>query len=307
MIRPTKGVHLILLNERLGNTQAFGLQSPRDKRFYFILKREKYTVIGTTDTDYKDNLDEPICTKEDCDYLLEGVNFLFPDAHLTEKDLISTYAGIRPLVVDPNSKTASDVSRKHVISDSPNGLVSLIGGKLTIYRLMAEDLLYHLMKSKGLFPQVPKKQRKKGYSKQPFLVGLTRADFDKQYEAGVRAGKYLQLDEDRLEHLHRQYGTQAFEILALMKQTPAKAERLIPENQFTTAEIEWICDHENAPTLLDMVIRRTEIWMYVHHTKAKEIAEKVGKIMQAKYGWDDNQIKREIQSFVTYTNAWVWF
>ena len=187
-------------------------------------------------------------------------------------------------------------SRKHVISDSPNGLVSLIGGKLTIYRLMAEDLLYHLMKSKGLFPQVPKKQRKKGYSKQPFLVGLTRADFDKQYEAGVRAGKYLQLDEDRLEHLHRQYGTQAFEILALMKQTPAKAERLIPENQFTTAEIEWICDHENAPTLLDMVIRRTEIWMYVHHTKAKEIAEKVGKIMQAKYGWDDNQIKREIQS-----------
>jgi glycerol-3-phosphate dehydrogenase len=304
LIRPTKGVHLIIKNERLGNYQAFGLQSKIDRRFYFILRREKYTTIGTTDTDYDGPLDSPVCTKEDSDYLLDGVNFLFPDAHLTEKDIIQTYAGIRPLVVEPG-KDASQVSRKHVIIDHADGLVSLIGGKLTIYRLMAEELMYHLVK-KGVF-QLPKAQLKKYYSMQPFLVGLTKEKFDVEYQKGKEKGLYPDLDEELLEHFQRQYGIQAYEILKMIKEDPSKGVRFIDDTEFVPAEIEWICDHEFAPTLLDMVIRRTEIWMYVHHTKSQEIATKVAAIMKQKYSWTDAQTKTEIQSYVDYIKNWVWF
>ena len=301
LIRPTKGVHLIIKNERLGNYQAFGLQSNIDGRFYFILRREKYTVIGTTDTDYTDPMDTPVCTKEDSDYLLDGVNYLFPNAHITVDDIISTYAGIRPLVVDPNSTNASDVSRKHQILNHPNGLVSLIGGKLTIYRLMAEQLLYHLV-NKEVFSGWPKKQLKKGFSMQPFLVGLSREDFDVQYNKGVKDGTYTDVEEDLQEHLQREYGAQAFEILKIIKNDPKKGTRILAENVFVPAEIEWICNHECAPTLLDVCLRRVEISMYVHHSKTEEIATKVAAIMKTQYGWDVKRTKQEIQSYVDYTN-----
>ncbi len=306
LIRPTKGVHVIIKNERLGNHQGFGLQSRTDGRFYFILRREKYSVIGTTDTDFTGDLDNPVCTKEDADYLLDGVNYLFPNANLTEKDIISTYAGIRPLVVDPNAKDASAVSRKHVILDHPNGLVSLIGGKLTIYRLMAEELLYHLVK-KGIFSKFPRNQMKKKFSMQPFLVGLSPNDFNTQYMKGVKEKKYPKLDGELLESLQRQYGTQAFDILDRIKINPDKGTPLIIGNHFCTAEVEWICEHEFAPHLLDIVCRRTEISLYVHHSKAKEIASAVGKIMQKIYQWDDEKLNIEIQSYVDYVNNWLWF
>ncbi|WP_371802771.1 FAD-dependent oxidoreductase [Candidatus Lokiarchaeum ossiferum] len=305
-IRPTKGVHLVIKNERLGNHQAFGLQSKEDGRFYFVLRREKYTIIGTTDTDYNGDLNNPICTKADADYLLDGVNFLFPNAHITEKDIISTYAGIRPLVVDPNAKDAGEVSRKHVIIDHTNGLVSLIGGKLTIYRLMGEDLLYHLVK-KNIFPKFPRNHMKKKFSMQPFLVGLKKEEFDNIYSKGEKQGIYPKLDDELLEDLHRQYGNQAFEILEDIMKNPEKGNPLIEGNNFCAAEIEWICDHEFAPHLLDMVCRRTELSLFVHHTKSQEIASKVATIMGKKYGWDNARVKEEIQTYVDYVSNWLWF
>lgn len=305
-IRPTKGVHLIIKNERLGNHQAFGLQSKIDGRFYFALRREKYTMIGTTDTDYQGDLDNPICTKADADYLLDGVNYLFPNAHITEKDIISTYAGIRPLVVDPNAKDAGAVSRKHVIVDHDNGLVSLIGGKLTIYRLMGEELLYHLVKKK-VFPKFPRSQMKRKFSMQPFIVGLKKEDFNEIYIKGVEEGIYPKLDEELLENLHRQYGKQAFEIIEEIMKSPEKGNCLVEGNNFCSAEIEWICNHEIAPYLLDIVCRRTEISLYVHHSKSKEIASKVADIMGNIYGWSDNRINEEVQSYVDYVDNWLWF
>ncbi|MHA1647150.1 MAG: glycerol-3-phosphate dehydrogenase/oxidase [Promethearchaeota archaeon] len=306
LIRPTKGVHLIIKNERLGNNHSFGLHSKIDNRFYFALRRENYSVIGTTDTDFNSDIDHPICTKEDCDYLLDGINYLFPEAHLTEKDIVSTYAGIRPLVVDPDAKDASAVSRKHVILDHSNGLVSLIGGKLTIYRLMGEDLIFHLEK-KGIIPKMPKKYMKKGFSKQPFLVGITRKNFDKLYQKGINSGIYPKLNEEILERLHREYGKQAFEILTSIQNEPQKGVPFIEENTFIPAEIEWICKHEIAPHLMDILCRRTEISMYVHYSKAEEIATKVGKIVQTIYNWDDAQLQAEINQYVKYIKTTIWF
>ena len=206
LLRPTKGSHIIIRNDRLGNNNALGVMSIDDGRFFFILRREKFTMIGTTDTDFKGDLNTPKCTQADCDYLFRTINFLFPDAHLTYQDLISTYAGVRPLVMEPG-KAESQVSRKHVILDYSNGLISLIGGKLTIFRLMAEQLVHHLVK-KGVIT-VPKSQLKKGFSKQPYKVGITWDNFVKQYHVGVQAQEYPSLDDNLIKYLHQQYGTQA--------------------------------------------------------------------------------------------------
>ncbi len=126
LIRPTKGVHIMVPKDRVGNNNALVINHILDGRAYFVLKREKYTLIGTTDTDYNEDLDEPYCTKEDCDYLFAGVNHLYPNANLTYEDIISTYAGIRPLVSQEGVEEGK-VSRKHTIIDTDDGLTTIAG------------------------------------------------------------------------------------------------------------------------------------------------------------------------------------
>jgi glycerol-3-phosphate dehydrogenase len=141
-IRPTKGVHLVIRTDRLGNNNAFGLRSIDDKRFFFVLRRDEFTYIGTTDTDFNEDIEEPVCNRKDCDYLLNTVNFIFPKAHLTYKDIVATYAGVRPLV--NRRKSESSVSRKHVIIDHRNNFVSICGENLQFFRKMAEELFVFL-------------------------------------------------------------------------------------------------------------------------------------------------------------------
>ena len=87
---------------------------------------------------------------------------------------------------------------------------------------------------------------------QPFMVGITKEDFDSKYQ-NEKGKTYPELDDLLLTHLHRQYGTQAFEILEIIKKNPKKGVRFIEENEFIPAEIEWVCNNECAPTLLDIV------------------------------------------------------
>ncbi|MHA1338506.1 MAG: FAD-dependent oxidoreductase [Promethearchaeota archaeon] len=303
IIRPTKGVHVIIRRERLGNKNAFGLRSIDDGRVFFILPREEFTVIGTTDTDYQDNFDEPWCNKEDCDYLFNTVNVMFPNANLTYEDIISTYAGIRPLVRDEKAKHESDVSRKHVIFDLENGLTTIAGGKLTIWRLMGEQLIYHLIKKKKIFNRkFPRRQLKKGFSKQPMLIGLER----KEWDEFIRQ-KNPNIDKDILDHLYRQYGKGAFEIVQNIMEKPELGKRFLKENQFTPAEIHYILKYEFAPHLTDVLLRRTEIQLKVSHKKQREIAEAVAWIMAEKYGWTKDKKEKEIEEYMKYIKNTIWF
>lgn len=305
-IRPSKGVHLIVPRSRVGNNHAFGIQSLRDLRGYFVLARGKFSIIGTTDTDYHGDINTPVCTKEECDYLLEGVNFLFPDAHLTEKDVISTYAGIRPLVLDPKAKSEGETSRKHVILDHPNGLVSLIGGKLTIFRLMGEELVFHLIKNDNLENHSKAKMKKK-LSQKKYAISLSKEEFKQEVEGRIEKGTLSRVDDPMMNYLYQQYGKQAFEIMEIIHKNPKTGIPIFPDVEFSPAEIEWICDHEFAPCLLDVINRRTEMSLFIHHSRKQELAEKVGKIMQKKYNWSDERFQLEIQSYVDQVNDWLWF
>jgi glycerol-3-phosphate dehydrogenase len=118
------------------------------ERILFAIPWGERVILGTTDTDYDGPLDEPTCEDADTDYILEVVNQTFPRAALTREDVISTWAGLRPLVADPNGNP-SDISRRHEISMSQPGWWDVTGGKLTTYRLMAEETVNAICKRGG--------------------------------------------------------------------------------------------------------------------------------------------------------------
>ncbi|MHA1718191.1 MAG: glycerol-3-phosphate dehydrogenase/oxidase [Promethearchaeota archaeon] len=315
VIRPTKGVHILVPRKRVGNHHSLGLFSKEDGRFIFVLTRNEFTLIGTTDTDYtlgqpgkpNEDLDLPYCTKEDCDYLIRTVNHYFPRAKLTYDDIISTYAGIRPLVME-EGKSESDISRKEVIIDIKNGLTTICGGKLTTFRLMAENTLYHIIKSKDGFSKngkkriFPKEQLKRGFSKRPYLIDLKRNQWDQFIK-----NKNPPLATDITDILYQQYGKGAIEIVEDVLRNPERGRRFLEDLQFIPAEIYYILDHEFTVHLIDVLRRRTEISMKVHHKKQSEIAEKVADIMAEVYNWDENLKKTEIKLYLDHIKRTIWF
>lgn len=132
----TKGAHIVVKRNRFPLSQAVYFDHD-DGRMIFAIPRDNCTYIGTTDTDYTGDLERPLVTKEDRDYLLAAVNHMFPSTGLKQGDIQSSWAGIRPLIHE-EGKSTSQISRKDELFQSPSGLITITGGKLTGYRKMAE-------------------------------------------------------------------------------------------------------------------------------------------------------------------------
>jgi len=137
-LRMTKGVHLVIHHDRLPIPAAVVL--PEGKRILFAIPWRQRVILGTTDTDYQGRIEDIVCEPADVQYVLEVVNVVFPEARVTPADVISTWAGLRPLVANWRGKP-SDISRAHVIRTSEPGWWDIAGGKLTTYRLMAEQMV----------------------------------------------------------------------------------------------------------------------------------------------------------------------
>jgi len=298
LIRPTKGVHLIYRREHVKNKMATIVRSIDDNRAFFVLPRdEDFTVIGTTDTDYKDDLKNPFINKEDADYLIRSVKYYFPNANLDYANIVSTYAGIRPLVMQ-KGKSESDISRKHAIFFSNDGLLTITGGKLTAWRNMAEDLLKEVEKKK-IFKGIT---REKHFSKQKFVIGIEK---DEWVNALNNSG--VSLDEDITDHLYQQYGRGALKIIDIIKEEESLKERIINENDFIKAEIFYCLRYEMTPHLIDVFCRRTEMALWIHHEKARHAAKKVADIMASEYSWTDEKKAQEIELYVNYIEKTIAF
>ena len=298
LLRPTKGVHLVVPNARLGNRGAFVLRSVDDGRTFFVLRRGDLSLIGTTDTDYQGDPDAPCCTREDCDYLLRSVNAAFPAARLTTRDLVATYAGIRPLVRE-EGMAASSVSRRHFIHDPGSGLVTIVGGKLTTFRPMAWELLA-LCCRRGYLRALRGPERRRDFSRRPLQAGITWEAF-----AGALGPLGLTglVPEAALRHLHQQYGQGAVRILAGIRAEPASGAPLLDGHPFCRAEVEHILAFENAPTLRDMMMRRTEMQWTVPHPRQAELAHRVAGIMACFYAWDDRRLRLETARYLDDVRA----
>jgi len=140
LMRPSKGIHLTLDRSRFPLTDAVVMSARVDKRIVFAIPRHEMVVVGTTDTDFSTDPSHVKTTKEDVEYLLKILNHYFPKAQITEKDILASYAGVRPLVAD-NSSTESGTSREHMIMSDPRNVTFVAGGKYTTYRHMAEQTI----------------------------------------------------------------------------------------------------------------------------------------------------------------------
>ncbi|MBN1800298.1 MAG: glycerol-3-phosphate dehydrogenase/oxidase [Candidatus Lokiarchaeota archaeon] len=297
LIRPTKGVHLVYKKEHVKNRMATIIRSINDGRAFFILPRGDFTLIGTTDTDYNDDLANPYCAKEDADYLIASVQYYFPKAELEYKNIVSAYAGIRPLVMQ-KGKSESEISRKHLIFFSEDGLLSITGGKLTTFRKMAEDLFLELEK-KNIFKEI---SRNEGFSKQLYVSSFEREIFDEKVKKID-----LILDQKIIDLLYQQYGRGALEILEIASENPSYIEPLEKNSQFIPAEIIYILRNEFAPHLIDVLCRRTEISILIRHDKQKGIANKVARLMASEYLWDENKTQNEISIYLEHIKKSVEF
>jgi glycerol-3-phosphate dehydrogenase len=298
LIRPTKGVHLQFRREHIKNNMATIIRSISDDRAFFVLPRdENFTIIGTTDTDYKDDLANPFCNKNDTDYLLESVKHYFPNAELEYENILSTYAGIRPLVMQ-KGKSESQISRKHIIFFSEDGLITITGGKLTAFRSMAEDLLEKIA-AKGIFPSI---NRKPNYSKQMYAISLNKEDWVKGFKDSG-----LNLEEDITDHIYQQYGKGAFKILDIIKEDETLKEKILNTHNFIKAEIIYCLRYELTPHLIDMFCRRTEMSLWISHKKAHEAALTVANIMAKELHWSDAKKELEIKAYFDYIKKTVSF
>jgi glycerol-3-phosphate dehydrogenase len=142
--RPTKGIHLIC--RKLTITRAMLFSARKDKRIFFAIPWRDYTLIGTTDTDFNDSADEVYATSDDVEYLLNEIRRVFPDEQIDKKGIITTYAGLRPLM-NTQGIAPWKVSREHFIKESDSGLISVVGGKYTTYRRLAEQVVDRVISS----------------------------------------------------------------------------------------------------------------------------------------------------------------
>ena len=149
-LRLTKGIHVVFESRRLPVPEAVALT--QGKRLLFVIPWGERVIVGTTDTDYGGPLDDVRAMPADIDYLLRAVNELFPSLGIVQADIVSTWAGLRPLIAEPGSETGfskeapSDVARSHQIRNPEPGWWDLAGGKLTTYRLMAEQAMNEVVR-----------------------------------------------------------------------------------------------------------------------------------------------------------------
>jgi len=310
IIKPSKGIHFTVKKEHLNIDHGFGISSIDDHRFFFVIPRENWVLIGTTDTFYDGDLNSPVTKKEEVDYLRNTVEYLFPNAKIDDSHILGTYAGIRPLVIEPG-KTAGAISRKHVYYERNDGLFSLLGGKYTTYRKMAEDLIRRgIMRSKKVditrngTLNIPKDR---DLTKKPYKIALTRDEFEKSEQYHVATDE---LDKSILDHLFIEFGKGALAIIDMILNERNLGQQLIDDPDYppkyfpwVKAEIIYIVKHEIPRHLNDILCRRTEICWLVDPSRQRRIAEATAKIMGENLGWNEPRKTKEIEFYLSYIKA----
>jgi glycerol-3-phosphate dehydrogenase len=245
-VRGSKGAHVSVRRDRVGNRDALTLLSPLDGRVLFVLPAEEHAIVGTTDGYTTESPDDVRATNDDVRYLLDTANSFFPAARLRADDVVSAWAGIRPLL--PNAgETPGAASREHAINVSATGIVSITGGKLTTYRVMADDVV------RTVFNQLDRKMPNSMTKTRPLPGG----DFS-ILETLIDQAERETNSPEVATHLVRAYGTRWRLVWAEMGAAGASAvvEEGLP---YTIGELRYCVRHELARTLGDLLIRRTHV------------------------------------------------
>jgi glycerol-3-phosphate dehydrogenase len=248
----TKGVHIVVPYTRLPIRYAVYFDVA-DGRMIFAIPRSGITYIGTTDTVYTDTIDNPRPTVADVNYLLTATNAMFPKVKLAIEDVQSSWAGLRPLIYQ-DGKSPSELSRKDEIIESPSGLLSIAGGKLTGYRLMAKKITDLVAKEL----HTPERQFQ-GCTTHDFRLSGGEFNTDEELQQFVahitNSYEYaLILPQHRQGWVYR-YGRNTTEVLSIA--LTLRAKYTDTEQLALAAEMQYCYENEMCTTELDFAIRRT--------------------------------------------------
>ena len=280
-ITPAKGVHVSVPADRLPCDVAAVIPIVSDKRSIFVVPWEEgpYVYLGTTDTAYDGPLDDPLCSPEDVAYLLDAVNAL-SSSDLKATDVTGVWAGLRPLLKPEAgkkiSKRTADLTRRHKVETSPEGVVLITGGKWTTYRLMAEDTMNEVAR------QIP---------------GLKKCATRSLPLHGATTKKPKGRDELAL-HLFHRYGSDASSVEGLIADDPSLADPVVATLPYRKVDVLYAVRCEMAQTVSDVLSRRTRAQLQ-NAVNSRTAAPVVAEIMARELGWSKKRIANEIESFTT--------
>jgi len=294
-VRPAKGIHVTVPWDKIRNDIAVVIPVPQDKRSLFIVPWGPrpnggfdYAFIGTTDTGYDGPVDAPQCDEKDLDYVLRALNAAV-DSHITVDDVLGVWSGLRPLVRNEAADTGrtADLSRHHAIEVSAGGVVSITGGKLTTYRLMAADTVDTVLASMGV-PRWRIISTQRSRTRRLRLIGApTRSQTASQTEHS---------------HLLARYGTETSQITDLISARPELNEPLVAGGTHLAAEVVFAVQQEMAVTVADVCERRFRTHIF-DRTASEKIAPKVAAIMAKELGWTPADTERSLHNYLEICEA----
>ena len=280
----TKGVHIVFPHHLFPLKYAVYFDVP-DGRMIFAIPRGRTTYVGTTDTHYTGDKNHVRTLQEDVDYLLEGIHNTFSSLDLQRDDVISSWAGLRPLIYE-EGKSASEISRKDEIFESNSGLLSIAGGKLTGYRKMSQKIV-------DLIGQKIRQKHSRLIGKCiTDRINLCGGPFEDRKAIVSYVGSLekkvegLDLDMYAAQYLVRNYGRQSEQILEIF----AELEDADPRIRLSRAELHFCIRHELAQTPMDFLARRSGR-LYFEIDTIPRLIDPILEDFRQFFGWTDETLQ----------------
>lgn len=287
LLRPTKGVHIVVPFEKLPLNHAVVCMHPKDGRILFAIPWGDRTYIGTTDTDYRGDPAEVHADRSDVHYLVDAANSYFPAKQLTPEDVISTWAGLRPLVAPEGPGVGeSQVSREHSVIIGRDGIVTIAGGKLTTYRRMAAEVVDTACNLLRLSNKLTATLVAANTDREPLpgAIGWPADDDATKVAAQVTEASKKRLPDATSLYLAERYGTRAIEIAKLIAADEALGKPLVEGRPEILAQVDWAVSKEMAFTVSDFMVRRTQLY-FRDVDQGLTCTDVVGERMALLLGW----------------------
>jgi glycerol-3-phosphate dehydrogenase len=280
LLRTTRGTHLVL--PRLLDRHAVLATSPLDGRVFFVIPWLTQTLVGTTDIDDTGDPDDTRPTEEETAYLLDGVSHYFPSAHCSRDSVVAAFSGLRPLV-RTQAGHASSVSREERIFRE-GAIVTVVGGKLTTYRVMARKALAHVREVLG-----SSRPERPGW---PSPEGAPRPPSPREQAAW--AAEY-RIPPDTCRHLAATYGAAALRVLERTRSDRSLCEPLAQGSAELSAQVAHAALAEHAVHLDDLLLRRLDAGYLPG--RAGMVAERAARVMARALGWDEAREREELARY----------
>ncbi|MFJ9554819.1 glycerol-3-phosphate dehydrogenase/oxidase [Nocardiopsis sp. NPDC101807] len=282
-VSASKGIHLVVPRDRIQASSGMILRT--EKSVLFVIPWGRHWIIGTTDTAWDLDKENPAASRADIDYVLDHVNQVLRTP-LGRDDVEGVYAGLRPLLTGESEET-SKLSREHTVAHPVPGLVLIAGGKYTTYRVMAKDAVDAV--AHGLGGGVPQSVTDR--------LPLVGADgYAALYNQRYRLARDSGLHVSRITHLLRRHGSGVHDLLDLVRERPDLGRPLAAADDYLRAEIVYAAEAEGARHLEDVLSRRTRI-SFETWDRGIAAAEEAAELLAGPLDWSKEQIQREVEYY----------